>query len=113
MADESPQRTPVEFAALHAPHFHLSGANLTDKLDTRSRAGMKLEWEDERRRLYVTWQGCEMMVPEANVKALAFHAPKKINPVTTPPSTLEGRKSAQVSTPQSHVFAGVGHGKSK
>jgi hypothetical protein len=104
-------RTPVEFAALHAPHFHISGMNLTDKLDTRSRPGLKLEWEEERGRLYVTWQSCEMWLPEGNVRAIAEAAPKKGEPVVVPVVTPEMRKSAQVSTPQSHVFAGVGHGK--
>lgn len=107
-------RKPLEFVALHAPYFHITGRNLGDKIDTRVRKDVKLEWEPKTQLVYVTVDGVEGFFPAVgNLKGAFVTAPAKINPVTTPPSTAEGRKNAQVSTPQSHVFAGAGHGKSR
>lgn len=116
-------RKPVEYAHLHAPHFHLSGINLGDKLDARmkGRQGLLLQWDTEDKELLVIYQGRVEHVPETNVKSYAVLGEKpsteRESPIEKPQPQAPDknmarppRVSAQVSTPQSHVFAGPGAG---
>ncbi len=109
-------RVPAKVAILHAPHFHItsdkSSVNCGDKLDTRTRPEMKLEWDEEHDNLYVSIHGEEMIVPVNNIKgiSLGVFAPRPVAPVATAPAV---KPTAQVGSPQSHVFAGAGHGKTK
>ena len=117
----------VEYATLHAPHFHLSGVNLGDKLDSRpkGRQGLMLQWDAEDKELLVIYQGRVEHVPETNVKsyvlkdelppsAIVKEVPK-VNeaPIHQAPDKMMARPpraTAQVSTPTQHVFAGPGAG---
>ncbi len=117
----------VEYATLHAPHFHLSGVNLGDKLDSRpkGRAGLTLQWDTDDKELLVIYAGRVEHVPETNVKSYALkdelpppaivkEVPKAVEPATPQaPDKAMGRPAratAQVSTPTQHVFAGPGAG---
>lgn len=110
-------REPVRYAELHSPHFHITGeksaVSLGEKLDTRRKRDLKLEWDEERRKLFVTLDGEEMWVPENNIRSVSVgkFADK---PIEIPHTPRPGTKvQAQVGSPQSHVFAGAGHGKTK
>lgn len=111
----------LEFAELHNPLF-LAGTNLQMKLDPAKRSGLKLVYDRAEKELLVyfkTTKGEYMaIVPSANVSSMT--------PVTTQaeptggssrevpfaqPASLLGKRTAQVSTPQSHVHAGEGHGE--
>ncbi len=111
-------RTPIRFAELHAPLFsrtegqHGQGINLGMKLDPHNRQGLELAFDEQTRHLYVTLGGVTSRVPETNIVAMieaSAAAPKlaaaEIQKTAVNPMT------AQVETPQSHVFAGEGKGK--
>lgn len=101
--------TDVEYAELHTPLF-LAGTNLGQKLDPHKRRGLIMVFDDDKKRLIVTWNGKHANIPEANVAS--FVEGKVVEPVkVVPPKT--GPMVAQVATPQDHVFAGAGHGKSR
>lgn len=111
-------RTPIRFAELHAPLFsrtegqHGQGVNLGMKLDPHHRVGLKLEFDEDNHSLYVTFSGVTSRVPETNVVTMiegevktAKLAAAEVQKTGANPAT------AQVETPQSHVFAGEGKGK--
>lgn len=109
-------RVPAKVAILHSPHFHItsdkSSVNCGDKLDTRTRPEMKLEWDEEHDKLFVAIHGEEMMIPENNIKGISLgtFAPRPVTPVAASAQAAV-KPTAQVGSPQSHVFAGAGHGK--
>ncbi len=99
----------IKMAELHSPMF-LVKKNLGTKLD-RERPGMsslKLQYDRKEKELLVTWEGQTAIVPATNVVSMMEGEPiSHLNAVQAP----KGKIEAQVSTPQSHVFAGEGHGK--
>lgn len=102
----------VEYAQLHTPLF-LAGTNLSEKLDTRDlkRRGLALHFDENKRRLIVQYNGRTANIPEGNVASFVLpdpNAKEKVIPVRP-----VGQISAQVSSPQDHVFGGPGKGKSK
>ncbi len=109
-------KVDVELVYLHGPHFHASGItgkNMGDRLDVRDpkQRDIVLAYDTEEKELMVTWGGRTAHIPESNVRAYFPYVegkrpePKKIISVSN--------VKAQVSTPQDHVFAGMGAGKSK
>ncbi len=98
----------VKYAVLHTPLF-LAGTNLSEKLDPSKRRGLDLVFDDQKKRLVVGWQGEVAMVPEPNV---AFWIEGDAQPEPAKPAVVKPF-SAQVSTPQDHVFAGPGGGKAR
>ncbi len=103
-------RTQISWAELHAPLF-LAGTNLGQKLDPKKRGGLAIEYDEERRHLYVGYNGQTARVPETSVLSMVEAGSQKPAPypVTGALATFNP-SAAQVSTPQSHVFAGPGGG---
>ena len=95
-------RTPIKWAELHSPLF-LAGTNLQQKLDPTKRTGLKMEFDEDKRHMYVTYNNCTARIPEASILTLVEgETPKPA--VAQAPKTGKPIK-AQVSTPQDHVFA--------
>lgn len=99
----------VEYAELHTPLF-LAGTNLGMKLDPYKRRGMLLKYNDEKRRLIVEWNSKTANVPESNVASWVEGDVLPDKPVAPGPKRIMVAP-AQVETPQAHVHAGPGHGK--
>lgn len=108
-------RTDIQWAELHAPLF-LAGTNLGQKLDPAKRMGLKMEYDEERRHLYVTYNNRSCRIPETSVLSMvenekvipiSVREPVAVNAGSIPTKPFE----AQVSTPTSHVFAGAGAGQ--
>jgi hypothetical protein len=93
-------KTKVEFAELHGPLF-LAGKNHGLKLF--SKAGLCLEYDEEKKQLFATYNGKTSRIPEANISS--FIEASSIPVVETPAPPPKGKVKAQVSTPQDHVFA--------
>ncbi len=111
----------LRFAELHAPLFisdeKHQGKNFGMKLDHVKHRGIKLEYDRDAQELLVTWEGREAIVPLTNVISMqpATTAPATvikapINTKQSPGSPL-AKASAQVATPQGHVFEGPGKGQ--
>ena len=105
-------------ADLHDVIF-VGGKNLTGKLDARPKgtAGLKLQWDEEEDELVVTYQGETGRMPHTGVKIYftsegneKHSGLKEVNVHQTQHANPAAR-GAQVSTPQGHVFAGPGAGK--
>lgn len=103
-------RTEIKWAELHSPIF-LAGTNLKEKLDPKVRAGLVMEYDEDKRHLYVSYNGCTARIPEPSIlsmiEGIDVASPKHPFPATSKPI------KAQASTPQDHVFAGPGAGKVK
>lgn len=104
-----PMKVELKRCELHTPLF-LGGKNLQTKLDPSKTHGLELMWDTDEKVLYVTWQGEVGEIPEANIAVRVRGKPRIVQAVT-PAQRVP--VDAQVSTPQSHVHAGPGHGKSK
>lgn len=127
-------RTPIQWAELHAPLF-LCATNLQLKLDPKIRAGLSMEYDEEKRHLYVTFNNGKGAVQTARIPETSVLSMVEAAPVVRsgravvgsdigidsrdPPGRVEQFTSgiasaraveAQVSTPTSHVFAGPGGG---
>lgn len=105
-------KVAVELAHLNAPHFHITGKSLGDRLDTRTSRELKLEWDDETKELAITWGGRTGYAVSSNVKSYFPFEAIPIQSAAPAPPKLE-KRTAQVSTPMDHVFAGPGAGKTK
>lgn len=99
----------MKFAELHTPLF-LAKKNLGTRLD-REKHGMhslKLVYDRAEKELLVTWNDETAIIPTTNVVSMIEGTPlAHLNAVQAP----KGKIEAQVATPQMHVFAGEGHGK--
>ena len=98
----------IKWAELHTPLF-LGGTNLQSKLDPHKRTGLEMEYDRSEKELIVRWNGETAIIPTTNVASMIEGevAARGKTESVTPPSKI----TAQVSTPQDHVFAGAGHGK--
>lgn len=102
-------RTPIKWTELHNPLF-LGGCNLGIRLDPKVRHGLVMEWDEDKRSLYITYNKDITRVTETGIFHMKEgHIDSKEEGVVFPP--LGKPVTAQVSTPQSHVFEGVGAGK--
>lgn len=106
-------RTKIVWAELHAPLF-LAGSNLGMKLGEKgTKAPTLMEYDEKKRHLYVTYNSKTARIPETSVLSMV----EADEPDTLSKShrdlaavKLPSAQGAQVSTPQSHVFAGLGGG---
>lgn len=112
-------RTKIKWVELHSPLFMGTtrpgelGVNLKNKISSGSKITM--EYCEERRHLYVTFEGRTVRVPEPSILSMVEELDREVAPYIAvdafevqPP---KGKRTAQVSTPQDHVFAGKGAGK--
>jgi len=89
----------------------IGGKNLGLKLDPKRLSGLKMEYDNDAKRLWVEWNGERGWTPEVNVvmaipgKATKDRIIEKSHPM------VAGIGSAQVETPFGHVHAGPGKGK--
>lgn len=105
-------KTEIQWAELHSPIF-LNGTNLQQKLDPTKRVGLSMMYDEEKRHLYVSYQGKTARVPEPSILSMV-EGTVPVRAVTTPTPIPSGKPiKAQVSGPTDHVFAGPGAGKTK
>lgn len=102
-------RTSIIWAELHSPIF-LAGTNLQPKLDPTKRVGLKLEYDEDRKQLYVSYNGKTARVPEPSILSMVEGTIEE-RPLAVKPITTGKPVKAQVSGPHDHVFAGLGAGK--
>jgi hypothetical protein len=106
----------LEYAELHGPFF-LKGTNLPAKLvvgdGPGKRRDIKLFYDRVERELYVHFKDTVGIVPRENVACMVEKGAELIELSKKTPIAAQARVSAQVEGPQSHVFAGAGHGKSR
>ncbi len=106
-------RTEIVWAELHGPLF-LAGTNLGMKLDPKGRSGIKMEYDEQKRHLYVTYNSKTCRIPETSVLSMVEHV-ADVTPITreqiAAAAPIFDPNAAQVSTPMSHVHAGPGHGQ--
>ncbi len=108
----------LEFAELHSPLF-LGGKNHQMKLTAGARTKLQLVYDRAEKELLVFWDEGqhEAIVPVSNVSSMTPKRVDKVEPEVEPEvkpapvSVASVARTAQVSTPQSHVFAGEGKGK--
>jgi hypothetical protein len=103
--------TDVKYAELHTAIF-LAGTNLGAKLDISKRTGLSLRFDEDKKRLIVGWNGESACVPEPNCSMWIEGTAEKRGHAAAAP-TVKAKITAQVDSPQSHVFAGPGGGKVK
>ncbi len=110
-------RTEIIWAEVHSPIFMGSGPgpgiNLGQKLDPKARKGLKLEYDEVKRHLYVTLDQKTVRVPETSVLSMVEGpiTPAVAEVITKLNATGFDPNAAQVETPTGHVFAGPGKGK--
>lgn len=116
----------LRFAEIHAPLFLMGdkGVNLGSKLDPAKRKGLVLTYDREAAELLVSYQDMNAIVPVTNVVSMleasgnsgkldldvVRRAQKADTPIVVTTQVAKPIE-AQVSTPQSHVFAGPGAGQ--
>ncbi len=116
-------RTPIKWAEVHGSLF-LAGSNLLTKLDPVKRVGLRLEYDEVKRHLYVHYKDEILRVPETSVLGMVEDVPVSITEriergqreftehvKLETEAALRIAVNAQVSTPMSHVHAGPGHGQ--
>jgi hypothetical protein len=114
-----------KFAETHSSFFH-NGKNLGPKLEPSKFSDLRIDYDEEKKRLRVIWKDEIGWVPEVNVKIYVPGAPIRladqvVHPmiagitkaqVSDPTTTVQNpRVGAQVSTPTQHALAGPGAGK--
>lgn len=99
----------LEFAALHSPLF-FGSKSFGDKLDVYKHQGLAMQWDTEAKELTARWNGMETTLPHTSVNNYVSMGKGIRRPDSVKPITM-GKIEAQVSTPQSHVFAGQGGGQ--
>ncbi len=110
-------KTKIEWAELHAPLF-LAGTNLGLKLDAgpkATRQGLTLEYDEDKRHLYASYNGKVARIPETSVLSMVegttrVHEVFREGPALAS-AQIAGIDAAQVSSPMHHVHAGAGHGQ--
>lgn len=108
------EKIEISRADLHGPVI-LGGKNLggtTNKLSYQHAPGIKMLYCRTHKELHVAYNGDEGIIPSSNVAMLvpAKHKAKADEPKSEQTRTVI---KAQASTPQDHVFAGPGGGKTK
>src|ERR1700679_2938200 len=101
-------KTKIYFAELQTTLF-LAGKNHGVKLSSKS--GLHLEYDEEKRHLFITFNGQEARIPEPNIASMTTPDPDAKFVRKAAPAPVN-KVRAQVSTPQDHVFAD-GPGKTR
>lgn len=120
-------RTKIRWAEVHSDVFigttahGQKGVNLGKKLDVSQREGLVMEYDEIKRHLFVTMNERTVRIPEPSILSMIegegrpaifdFAAQNKKNAEEGEARRKAGKLDAQVATPQSHVFAGQGSGK--
>lgn len=108
-------QTEIKWAELHSPLF-LAGANLGMKLDPTKRAGLLMNYDEDKRHLYVTYTlsgvTSTARVPEPSILSMVEGAPT-VRPVVAAVTPTGKPIKAQVGGPSDHVFGGPGAGRTK
>ncbi len=108
-------RTPVKFLMLHSPVFISGthgnqGKSLGTQLNAAKVPGIKIEYSASEDKLYVSIGSDEITMPTTSavywISGAAEGIAQAVTPIAKPIIP-----SAQVETPQSHVHAGPGQGK--
>lgn len=95
----------LEFAELHTPLF-LGGRNFGLKLDNNKFSGLNLVYDQTEKELWITHNNKTAIVPTSNVVSMTPGELKPVEEIAKPVAAPQrGVRSAQVSTPTSHVFA--------
>lgn len=101
----------VKYVELHETFF-MCGVNLPAKLPG-TRRDVTMEYDDKTEWLRITFKDETLEVPKTGIKGMIRGEPKAFATVKTDAPIVHGKITAQVSGPQSHVFAGLGAGKSR
>lgn len=99
----------LKFAELHNALF-LGGKNFGLKLDPSMLGGLTLLYDRAEKELLVHWGEYIGIVPSSNIACMVIGEVKE-KPLNQMHPIVAGMISAQVETPQGHVHAGLGHGK--
>lgn len=106
---------PVKIAMLHSPLF-LAGKSFPASLDPTKVSGLKIEYDDKHDKIFVTFNGQRAVMPTTSTAYWIEGEPvrQSIDPYRQAANAPVIRQpvSAQVESPQSHVFDGPGAGKS-
>lgn len=110
-------KTELKRANLHTPVL-VGGTSLGMRLDTKEKGGLKLFFDEASRHLYVTYNGETLRIPEGNIAGMIDkpvtqiqdEMVKKAAAAAAIAAAFAPPPTAQVSTPQSHVHAGLGAG---
>lgn len=109
----------LRFAELHAPLFMSDekhqGKNFGMKLDAKKHSGIRMLYDTDTQTLHISHGGLDAIIPATNVVSMM---PAPVEKAAPQPRGVEAvlmaepvkPVTAQVSTPQSHVFAGPGGG---
>ena len=103
------EKINIKMAELHSTLF-LAGTNLGVKLDPAKKGGLNLEYDRAEKELLVTYNNQTAIVPTTNVVSMVSGAIEK-KEENQHQTHHVGKMTAQVESPQGHVFAGAGHGK--
>lgn len=100
----------------HDDVFH-AGKNFGKKIEISKVDGLKIEFDEDNRRFYMTYKNRIRVFPELSAFSWEDeqNSPEPILEIKNEHRTEDRSKrvSAQVSTPMGHVFEGPGKGKTK
>lgn len=98
----------VRFLETHGDIF-VGGKNHGKK--HRPKAGLKIEWDEEKKAAFLTWNNERGRIFDSNINLLVEGAPVELPKNEHQTHDVTKIKSAQVSSPMGHVFEGQGAGK--
>lgn len=104
-------KVSLKYAEVHG-HLFCGGTNLLTKLDPKQRHGLVLEYDKEHAELHVTYNNATRVLPSTSVFCYEEGTIEPRKAVLTEITMRAGLK-AQVDSPQAHVHAGPGAGKSR
>ncbi len=99
----------LEYLELHSPLL-LCGVTLGVKLDPTKREGLVLSYDRPHQEVLVSWKDKIAIIPFTNVVSMIEGDPL-LKESVKPAAQFTTKITAQVETPQGHVFKGPGHGK--
>ena len=89
------------------------GASLGTNANVASRSGLKMVYDREEKELIITLNGIKAIVLPSNIISMIPAQEVPAKGPAEPPKATKPVKTAQASSPTSHVFAGPGAGVSK
>lgn len=104
-------KTEIEWFEVHAPLF-INGCNLGVKIDRKTKGGVGIWYDEEKRHLFVTYNGKTARIPEPSILSMIEAAPATQPKIVVNQGVASfNPHAAQVESPMSHVHAGLGHGQ--